>query len=90
MSTIKSVTEVLADRTPTNSQSASNEVKPIDNSTMVDRALELTQDLYDTEYKKWFAKQAIRIGADRYLGLAKDAREGRSPRKLFVWMLKRV
>lgn len=44
----------------------------------------------DENYKKWFAKQAIRLGASRYLGIAKEAREGRSPAGLFVYLLKRA
>lgn len=72
-----------------NRQLESKDIKPIVNSTIVDLALEKTTDLYEPTYKKWFAKQAIRLGPDRYLGIASDAREGREPRKLFVWMLKR-
>lgn len=83
-----SVGQVLA--TSTNRQSGTKGSKPIDNSSIVDLALERTSDLYEPQYKKWFAKQAIRLGADRYLGLASDAREGRDKKRLFVWLLKRA
>lgn len=84
-----STAELLA--TPTYRQSEAKAKKPIDNSSIVDRALERTSDLIqDPNYKKWFAKQAIRLGADRYLGIAADAREGQHPQRLFVWLLKRA
>jgi hypothetical protein len=85
---ISSVGEVF--RTSTNRQSETKVSKLIDNSTIVDRALERTADLYDPEYKKWFAKKAIQLGADRYLGIASDAREGRDKKRLFTWLLKRA
>lgn len=89
MKTISSVRETLA--TPTYRQSEAKAKKPIDNSSIVDRALERTRDLMeDQNYKKWFAKQAIRLGADRYLGIASDAREGKQPQRLFVYLLKRA
>jgi hypothetical protein len=83
-----SVSDLVA--TPTNSQSEIKKLRPIDNSSIVDRALEQTKDLIDPQYKKWFAKQAIRLGADRYLGAASDAREGQQPKRLFVWLLRRI
>lgn len=67
----------------------STKLNTIDNSS-IDRVLEQTADLMQADYKKWFAKQAIRLGADRYLGLAKDAREGRKPDRLFVYLLRRA
>lgn len=94
MKSTNSVAEVIA--TPTYSQLETKGLKPIGNSSIVrgravDTALERTQDLIqDPNYKKWFAKQAIRIGADRYLGIAADAREGRQPQRLFVYLLKKA
>lgn len=81
------VGETLA--TPTYRLSEAKASKPIDHSS-IDRALELTQDLIsDPNYKKWFARQAIRLGADRYLGIASEARLGKKPPGLFVFLLKR-
>lgn len=68
----------------------SNEVKPIDNCTTVDRALEQVSDLISGEFKAWYAKQAYRLGASRFLGLASDARQGREPAKLFSYLLRRA
>lgn len=94
---MKSIGNVLEARTPTYSQSAigTNEDKPIDNSSIVnsdkiDRALEKTADLMEPSYKKWFAKAAIQLGPDRYLGIAADAREGKHPKRLFVYLIKRA
>lgn len=87
---MKSVKDIATDRTPTYRQSETKVLTPIDNSQLVDRALVRTSDLYEPQYKKWFAKQAIRLGADRYLGIASDAREGQQPQRLFVWLLKRA
>ena len=64
--------------------------KTIDNSKRVDNALWKTNDLIEPEYKPWFAKQAIRLGADKYLGIADDARSGKQPKRLFVWLLNRA
>lgn len=67
-----------------------NEVKTIDNCTTVDRALEQVSDLITTEFKPWYAKQAYRLGADRFMGIAADARRGRNPAKLFSYLLRRT
>jgi hypothetical protein len=67
----------------------SNTVRTIDNCTIVDRALIQTADLITEDFKPWYAKQAYRLGADRYLGIASDARRGRSPQKLFSYLLRR-
>lgn len=57
----------------------------------VDRALDLTRDLMSPQCPKgWYAQCAYRMGADRYLGMASDARKGRTPAKLFSYMLKRA
>lgn len=88
MKSTSSVADIVA--TPIYRLSETKVSKPIDHSS-IDRALELTQDLMsDKNYKKWFARQAIRLGADRYLGLASDARQGKKPQGLFVFLLKRA
>lgn len=93
MKSISSVAEVVA--TTNNSQSEAKAFNTIVNSTIVssrrvDAALENTADLIDENYKKWFAKQAIRLGPDRYMGIARDAREGKQPARLFVWLLRKT
>lgn len=71
-----------------------NEFKPAvtaDKTKVVDRALDETMDLIGEErMRPWYAKQAYRLGAGRYLGMASDARRGRAPARLFSYMLKRA
>lgn len=74
-------------RTIDNSTIGINSVNPIDYRT-IDRVLDATADLIQPQYKKWFAKQALRIGADRYMGIASDARTGKNPDRLFVFLLR--
>lgn len=62
----------------------------VEGERTVDRALEQTSDLISPQFKSWYAKQAYRIGADRYLGIAFEARRGRAPAKLFSYMLKKA
>lgn len=92
MKSTSSVAEVAATANYRLSEAkASNPIvdSPIVASRRIDTALEKTADLIDDEnYKKWFAKQAIRLGPDRYLGLARDAREGKQPARLFVYLLR--
>lgn len=89
---MKSIGNVLDQRPQSIEQLTvgSNKVRTIDNSTIVDRALEQTSDLITEQFKPWYAKQAIRLGADRYLGIASDARRGKSPSKLFSYLLRRT
>jgi hypothetical protein len=56
----------------------------------VDDALEKTKDLINPDFKSWYAKRCIEIGYGRYMGLAEDARRGRSPLKLFSYLLRRA
>jgi hypothetical protein len=70
-----------------------NEVKPIGpigrrrtkhDVDRVDHALEHVIDLIDPNYRPWFLKQAYRIGVDRFLGLASEARQnGTNPQRYF-------
>ena len=93
---MESTEQIIAALAPNYSQSSigAEAKKPIVDRTIVrevDRALELTADLMtDQNYKKWFATQAYRLGADRYLGIASDARTGKQPDRLFVYLLRRV
>lgn len=57
---------------------------------LVDAALLATADLISEQFKAWYAKQAYRLGPDRYLGLASDARQGRHPARLFSHLLKQT
>jgi len=71
-----------------------NRVKTIDNcntsssNTRIDRILAETADLRAPEFKAWHAQQARRLGVDRYLGLAKDARRGKQPARYFSYLLR--
>ncbi len=74
-----------------------NSVEPIGNSQLtvdrgkqVDRALEDVRDLITEDYKRWYAKQALRLGVPRFMGLAHDARQGKRPAQLFSYLLKRA
>ena len=89
---MKSIGTVLSQRPQSIEQltTGSNSVRTIDNCTVVDRALEQTKDLISEQFKPWYAKQAMRLGADRYLGIASDARRGKSPQKLFSYLLRRA
>lgn len=79
---------------PTTEQltTVSNEVKTTDNCTTVavDRALEQTKDLINYQFRPWYAKQVMRLGVDRFMGLASDAREGNTPARLFSHLLRRA
>lgn len=87
---ISSLKDATSDRVANYSQSSigSKQKNPIDSRT-IDRVLEETADLIeDSSYKKWFAKQAYRLGPDRYMGIASDARCGKQPGRLFVYLLR--
>lgn len=94
MKPIKTVLEQRSPQSIVNSQSDSHELEPIVNRTIVnrgvDRALEKAADLIEEPYKPWFAKQAYRIGADRFLGIADNARAGNEPKRLFTYLLKQA
>lgn len=73
----------------------SNFVRPTGKCTAVqlaavDRTLGEIADLTEAKFKRWYAQQVIRLGCDRVLGLASDARQGRDPKKLFSYLLKRT
>lgn len=89
---MKSIGSVLDQRPQSIEQltTGSNIVRTIDNCTIVDRALEQVADLITEAFKPWYAKQAYRLGADRFLGIAADARRGNSPAKLFSYLLRRT
>lgn len=61
-------------------------------SSPVDIALDETNDLITESFKPWYAKQAYRLGVERYIGLAREARRisSGSPAKVFSSSLKRA
>lgn len=73
-----------------------NIVKPIDNcredldpvNNRINQVLQQTRDLRIEKFTAWHARQVRRLGVDRYLGLASDARKGRSPARYFTFLLK--
>ena len=48
----------------------------------------LTDIIPDDDYKPFYAKQYRELGYDRFIELANKARAGRTPDRLFFWMLK--
>ncbi len=68
------------------------QLSTIEAANPIDEALDKTADLITQAFKPWYAKQAYRLGVDRYIGLAKEARQIRngSPAKVFSSSLKRA
>lgn len=54
-----------------------------------DLALKDYQDLFIQEYKGWICNVFYSVGEERFVILAKEARAGRLPKRLFTYLLKK-
>ena len=90
-----SVGAVLRDTTTEQLPSAFNEVKATGNRQLsedeIDAVLDKHIDLVSEEFRGWHRRQILRLGVDRYIGLASDARrEGRNKPKFFSFLLRKT
>lgn len=60
-----------------------------DKVVQCDVVLKDFQDLFISDYRPWFCQSFYSIGCERFVILAKEARSGRSPKRLFTFLIKK-
>lgn len=88
---VQPLSETIKQTPIANSLSGKNKIKPIANSTIVDRLLADYQDLIAPEYKKWFAARFYYLPFDSIHRAASEARhDGKNPQRLFAYLIKKI